>query len=283
LEESRKYYTNLSWENSELLVKAIINITTNLNNIYEGKKSPKDFAGQVANDIKSRKNLAGIFTIYKLDLSPDESLSPDELDNLLCKNFLQTTQNDTGDLIGRSEFSDVYYIKSNRRSEIVKILVDNGMLTHLYGKKNIPQSHGYGKKTSPGRPSSYTMSDELEELKILLSNTDVLELLIQCLDRTKILYNALKYLAISFFYLLRDIDKSKLYDAFKSVSTKTHEEIHNTTIDYILIIKPFSMKLGDVELERFGEEALGASMRTILEDKSNFLVRLLLILSLSSG
>jgi hypothetical protein len=244
LQKPRKYYSDLSQEETRLLVKAIINITTKLNKLYEGKKSPKDFARELGNNLKSRKNLAGIFTLYKLDLSPDDSLNSDELDKLLCENFLESVQDDTGDMTTNSEFSeDKSYMKSNRRSEILKVLSDSGLLIHLDEKKEIPEYHGQGKKSLLGRPSSYKVSNEFQQLKLLLSKPQVLELIIKSLESTMVLYNALKYLTISFFYLLRDIEQRELYDAFKSASTKTHEEIRNATIDSILSIKPFLINL----------------------------------------
>lgn len=119
-------------------------------------------------------------------------------------------------------------------------------------------------------------------MKKLLLDPDTLELVIKCLDESMVLYYTLKYLTISFFYFLNLVGESELYNAFKSVSKGSPQEIYKTTIDSLTYVKPVLSRLSDVEIERFAEEALRNSMHTILGDKSNFLPRLFLLLSFSS-
>lgn len=283
MQESRKYSNELTEEEIQLLGSAVANIALKLNNIFIGTKTPKEYSKELLKQIKHRKNLAGIFSLYKLELDPNSSLTPDEFDKLLWENFLKVPQTDPGDMMADSELSDdTFYLRSNRRSEVLKVLSDNGLLSHSEHKEKMTEYHGNKKKRLAGRPSTYKDSDDKGKMKKLLADPYALELIIKCLDESMVLYNALKYLAIAFFYFLNLVEESELYNAFKSASKEKPEEIRRATINSLSCIKPVLAKLSDVEIERFAEEALGNSMRTILEDKSNFLPRLFLLLGFSS-
>ena len=98
------------------------------------------------------------------------------------------------------------------------------------------------------------------------------------LDNSNILYKAMRYLTISFFYLLRNIDKEELEDAFRSVVGKDNQKISPVT-EALINQKTELLNFTDFQLERYAEWRLRRNMKAMLEDESNFLTRVFQLLA----
>ena len=162
-------------------------------------------------------------------------------------------------------------------SELLTTMEIGGLFSHIIGKEKIKKLVERVTERNGGPSSSYSLSDDAKELVRLTSNPKAFEKIVTGLDNSNILYKALKYLTISFFYMLRDAQHEELYDAFRSIG-KDEPQDASIVIDELVGQKAKLSRLTDMQLERHAEMLLGHNMKEILRDKSNFLARLFLIL-----
>ena len=162
-------------------------------------------------------------------------------------------------------------------SELLTTMEIEGLFSHILGKEEMEKLRGRLPKSEGGPYLSYMLSHHANEVIRLISIPEALEKIIVALDNSNILYKALKYLTLSFFYMLRDVQREELSDAFRSIGKNDPKEVTIVTEELIRQKTKLS-KFTDFQLERYAEKLLGGNMREILRDKSNFLAPLFLIL-----
>ena len=268
----------LTEEENRLLLTIVAKLRAGLQTIYSGQKLPKENSQEWLKKLKTKKTKAGIFMLCKVDLNPQMLLSPKEFNKLLTENLMDSPPPATGDMMADSYNSGAgQYLPSNRMSELLTTMEIEGLFSHILGKEEMEKLRGRLPKSDGGPYLSYMLSHDANEVIRLISIPEALEKIIVALDNSNILYKALKYLTLSFFYMLRDVQREELSDAFRSIGKNDPKEVTIVTEELIRQKTKLS-KFTDFQLERYAEKLLGGNMREILRDKSNFLARLFLIL-----
>ncbi len=241
-------------------------------------RPPKKYARELLRNVNSKKNLAGIFLLYRMELKPNALYTAQELNKLISDNLMDSAPYHKGDIVTDSkEFKGSGTISTNRMSEVLKTLKDFGWFSKIEGKKEIRKVAGPQTK-APGRPSGFRISSDRDQLAKLISKPAALEIIMSCLKETNLLYDFFKYSITSFLYLVKFANKKQLYEGFRTVTDENSKQLSSLASEYINI-KPKLNMLNDTQIEQVAELAIRHDYETILKDKRDLLIRLILLLN----
>ena len=160
---SRKDHADLTEEDNNLLLSILAKLAVRMHQIYENQKSPKEVAKKWLRGIKTRKTKASIFILFKTDMNFETPLSPNDFNNLLMKNFVDSPPS-TSDLMTDSyNYGTARYLTLNRLSELLSSLEIDGLFSHILGKEKVKRLIGELPERDGGPYSFYVFSSEIKK------------------------------------------------------------------------------------------------------------------------
>ena len=194
-------------------------------------KSPKDFAENLISNTKSKKRIAASYLLLNSrNIEVSEVVTPTILNRELAKTMLDDANikdptDITTDGIGTAKNSA--YINSTDMTEILHGFAVCNILQNIIGKKEVkylgrksqrgrPKNSDGTHVKSPGRPSVYKITQEVEKLKVLMSKPGACDRIRNAVVEPRLVHKYLKFLLQALYYAARQ-DKSvadKLFRAF---------------------------------------------------------------------
>jgi hypothetical protein len=279
MEKTRKNPKQLTRHENQLVDEILVILGMQLFKLYKTSKPAKVFAEEMFKNLRHKKDQAALYILYKMDWNPEAVTSPAEFNTMLAKNLLSIRIYSNEDDVANTENLQHKFLSPNRLSELLSILKENGIFSHIDGKSNVKKLRQFIKNEDGGMYSCYKLSSSIDQLLKLFENPKVTEKIISALTRSGILYEALKYPSAFFHYFILDADRQLLHESLNSVVKDKPEEL-SKTIDEIMQLKSYLTGLSDSELEQLAQKGLDLSMKSENKDIHASLYRLFVILTI---
>jgi hypothetical protein len=163
-------------------------------------------------------------------------------------------------------------ISSKEISIIKRMLRDRGILENIFGKNNINRNR---RKKIGGRPSEDILSEEAKNIILLLSRKDAREFIINSLLKSQLLGIVYWYIFTYLFYLIRDVDISKINQLlnFDSKSLKQYfsEDQKSAFLQSIPEWRSLLLRYSDSEIVLMAEK-LSTNLVGSLDVLNNYLL-----------
>ena len=153
-----------------------------------------------------------------------------------------------------------------------------GLFDNITGMKNLRfSSKNKRKKVNiEGYPSGYKLTSDAKGIQSILSKPECVDLIINGLIETKLLYRFLKYLLTCSFYLYKYASDIQLYQLLKSVISSELPD-YDTFTKQTSQIRTTINSLDDQKIEEIADK----SAENLLKDWKTYIMRIFILLSIS--
>lgn len=268
----------LTEEEYSIISGILVKLGAKLYNIVKNYPPPKEYAQKAIKTLESKKNLSTIFLMYNTNLDPSKVYTPAELSKELTDKL--TTYPSDDDIVVKSDSytEQIEFIASNRLTEVLKTLEKMGLFDNIKGMKNLRfSSKSKRKKVNiEGYPSGYKLTFDAKRIQAMLSKPEYVDLIINSLIESKLLYSYLKYTITCSLYLYKYTSDSQLYQLLKSVLSSELPD-YDEFIKQISQIRTAINSLDDQKIEEIAEK----SAENLLKEYKTYIMRIFLLLSIS--
>jgi hypothetical protein len=256
-------FDNLRREDYELICNFLVKISSRLQLFIDDMKLSKKFSKPFMKSAKG-KNLAGMFLLFRTDLTNTGGSSPTDINVLMDKKIREYQTN--------KEF-----ITSKRLSEVLRVLEHAGLFLNIENKRDIKKILGYRKVKFKGRPSLYIVPNKIIEINKFLSRPKIRKAIIKYLMQTKLLRQFIYYLIYGFYRFVMQASKSQLFDGFRSVTAIDSKQAAHIVQEYSKV-KSILLSCDEKVLDKIADETSNQFLEKLTKEKSELLKRILLLL-----
>ena len=224
----------------------------------------------------NKKDFAGMFLLFRAYYAPNKYFNPGDLNKDMLNKISGPILSDDS-LLNSTGIQSKHYISENRLSEILTIFKKTRLFRHVDTKKDIKKIVGVKKGKLKGRPSLYLISQKSVTIKKLLSNPESVDMIVTSLIDSKLLIPFIRCLIKGFLQFLKITNENQLYEAFCSVVNEPSEDIANNIQRYME--KPLLSSLKKSQMNKIVKEKANEVMKLLLNDKRDFLICILVLLS----
>jgi hypothetical protein len=195
VDEIAKNYAQLDYEKTERIQHILVKIVREIQKSLDKYRNPKELALKAMRGYNSDVTMAAIFlTSFSLSIKTDQKLTPEQISEKLPKSIV---------------------LNPRQRTEALRKVQKEGFLDNVKGqptdkRRGRPKADEHISYNRKGGPHSYyVITEGLEELKKLMSDSNATQLIHDRLKKEGIIQEYYKLLIIAFFYAIKKENKTK--------------------------------------------------------------------------
>jgi hypothetical protein len=190
-------------DNVEAIAFVVAKVNTGLQQLRKEFTTPKDYARKMLEQYSHKDNIIASLILSSVNkLDPEVLHKPEEFRNMVAGQILEEEIGEDVKGIISVFGNDVHRVSYKDMNRALQELEKEIGLINIKGKKNIKNVKGDQKIEFSGYPSVYKLPPDISQLKKVMSNQKIIQLVVRVLKKMGLLDN-LAFIVEGFCHIVR--------------------------------------------------------------------------------